>query len=90
MSNRLNRRNYSFCGAGLATGFYPKKVEPLTKGGAKMKKQSYEYIVQGAYGQGWEDVAAEETRKEALATLRAYRENETQYPHRLIKRKIKN
>ncbi len=48
------------------------------------------YIVQGAYGQGWEDVAASETRKEAYSDLRAYRENETQCPHRLITRREAN
>ena len=45
------------------------------------------WIVQGAYGYGWEDVTAEDRRREALARLREYRENEPQYPHRLILRR---
>jgi hypothetical protein len=45
----------------------------------------YIWVVQGYYGRlyGWEDVTAEETRKEALVRLREYRENEPQYRHRL-------
>lgn len=37
----------------------------------------YEYAVQGNYGaHGWEDLTVEETRKEALAQVKTYRENE--------------
>lgn len=48
------------------------------------------HVVQGNYGggHGWEDVTAEETRKEALARLREYRENESA-PFRLIRRREK-
>ena len=42
------------------------------------------FVVQGNYGQGWETVTTEDTRKEALAQLWCYRENETQYPHRVV------
>jgi hypothetical protein len=51
-------------------------------------EHTHEYIVQGAYGYGWEDVTAEDERKEALARLREYRENEPQYPHRIVRRKV--
>jgi hypothetical protein len=39
--------------------------------------------IQGNYGQGWECETAEETRREALARLREYRENMPEYAHRL-------
>ena len=50
-----------------------------------------EYIVQGNYnyGDGWEDLTSEVTRKEAKERLKEYRENEAQYPHKLIKRRVK-
>jgi hypothetical protein len=35
-----------------------------------------EYILQGQYGHGWEDLTAEETFKEARAQKRCYQENE--------------
>lgn len=37
-----------------------------------------EYVLQGnyGYGHGWEDLCAEETRKEARERLKEYRENE--------------
>lgn len=45
------------------------------------------YIVQGNYGQGWEDESGSPDRREARADLKAYRENCPEYPHRLIKRR---
>jgi hypothetical protein len=50
-----------------------------------------EYTVQGNYnsGDGWEDLTSEATRKEAKERLKEYRENEPQYSHRLIKRRVK-
>jgi hypothetical protein len=45
------------------------------------------FVVQGAYGQGWEDVTQEDARKEARMRLLEYSENEPQYPHRLITRR---
>ena len=59
-----------------------------------MKKNKYLYlfVVQGnyGYGYGWEDLCQSESWKEAKSDLRSYRENETQYPHRLIKRREPN
>ena len=46
------------------------------------------YVVQGDYGQGWEDVTEENTRKEAADRLKEYRDNMTEYPHQLITRRI--
>lgn len=53
------------------------------------RKTRDEWNVQGSYGCGWEDVTAEDSYREARARLREYRENQPQYPHRLIKRRIK-
>ncbi len=47
------------------------------------------FIIQGNYGQGWEDETQEDTLKLAKVQLKAYRENST-YPSRLIRRKVEN
>lgn len=39
--------------------------------------------VQGNYGQGWECVTSEESRKDAKERLREYRDNEPMYAHRI-------
>ncbi len=69
-----------------------KRITDYSGEGDTMKINKYltVYVVQGAYGQGWEDVCAEETGKEARARLKEYRENETQYAHRLITRRELN
>ena len=46
-------------------------------------------VVQGQYGQGWEDLCAATDRKEARDDLRAYRENEPRTPTRLIRRRVR-
>ena len=46
-----------------------------------------EYVVQGSYGCGWEDVNSEETRRDAKRSLREYDNNEAA-PHRLVIRKV--
>lgn len=53
------------------------------------RKTTDEFTIQGNYGQGWEDVTAEDNRREARERLKEYRENEPQYPHRLITRRVK-
>jgi len=54
----------------------------------KPTKYIYLHVVQGFYGYcGWEDVAASEVRREALANLREYRENEMGFAHRIIQRR---
>ncbi len=50
-------------------------------------KYRYLHVVQGNYGQGWEDLTASENRAEARTDLRAYRENERETPTRLIQRR---
>lgn len=52
------------------------------------RKTADEYEVQGNYGQGWECVTTEETRKAAREQLKCYNNNEP-YPHRMIKRRVK-
>ena len=47
----------------------------------------YLYIIQGNYGQGWEDIDASESWKESRSNLKAYRENMPEYPYRRIKRR---
>jgi hypothetical protein len=61
-----------------------------TSAGARAAKTKLIYVVQGnyGYGHGWEDLTAEDTRKEALTRLREYRANE-RGPFRLIRRREK-
>lgn len=53
-----------------------------------IRKTADEWTVQGNYGCGWEDLTASDSRREAYDDLRAYRENESQYPHRIVCRRI--
>ncbi len=41
-----------------------------------VNKYDYLWILQGRYGQGWEDLTAEESRKEIVQRRKEYRENE--------------
>ena len=54
----------------------------------KERKTREEFQIQGNYGQGWEEVTAEDTRKEAQARLKEYRENQPEYPHRLVVKRV--
>ena len=56
----------------------------------RRNKYVYLWVVQGHYGQGWEDENAEEDSKNGRRSLREYRENMPQYPHRLIQRRELN
>lgn len=55
----------------------------------KPTKYTHEYIVQGYYAQGWEDLTAEETLQEAHAQRRVYDANGPT-PHRVITRRVLN
>ena len=46
------------------------------------------FVVQGNYGSRWEDVTEEDVYAEGRARLKEYRENEPQYAHRLITRRV--
>lgn len=55
------------------------------RNGGKVKPvQRYEYEVQGNYG-SWECVTTEDDRKEALARLQEYRDNEKGIAFRVVK-----
>ncbi len=55
-----------------------------------MNKYEYLFVVQGHYGYGWEDLTQSEKWGEAKSDLKAYQENETDYPHRMIERRELN
>lgn len=42
----------------------------------KKNKFTYLFVVQGFYSQGWEDLTQSESRAEACANLKDYRNNE--------------
>lgn len=42
----------------------------------RLTKYIYLYVLQGSYGYGFEDLCASESRREVVANLRDYRENE--------------
>lgn len=48
-----------------------------------------EFIIQQFTSCGWEDVDFHETYKAAKINLKLYRENQPDYPARLIKRRVK-
>ena len=47
------------------------------------------WVLEGNYGYGWEYILTEYTRKEGLERLREYRENQPQYPARLVKKRVR-
>lgn len=57
---------------------------------AMLTRPQYEtqHIVQGDYGQGWEDLTASLNRREMVSDLLAYRRN-SPGAHRLISRRVK-
>lgn len=46
-----------------------------------------EFVLQGRYGHGWEDLCSEETRKEARVQLRCYQDNEGG-TYRIVRRAV--
>jgi hypothetical protein len=54
----------------------------------KESKTEKEFVVQGNYGQGYKDVTTESTSKDAKQRLGEYNENERQYAHRIVMRRI--
>lgn len=57
----------------------------------KVNKYLYLHVIQGIYGPyGWEDVDQSESYREARINFRLYRENEPDYPHRMIQRRELN
>ena len=54
----------------------------------KPKRTRQEYIVQGNYGYGWDDLTTSDSYGEAKQDLKDYRENEKNATHRLITRRV--
>lgn len=50
------------------------------------EEPKYEYIVQGDYQQGWEDLTAHETRAAAVAECNVYNTEEPELRHRVVRR----
>lgn len=57
--------------------------------GVKQRKTKDEFVIQGNYGHGWEDLSSYDNRREAVSDLKAYRENDKYGYHRLITRRVK-
>ena len=53
------------------------------------RKTRDEYQIHQFTTQGWEEISAYDTRHEAVADLRAYRENQPEYPAKLIVRRVR-
>lgn len=51
------------------------------------RKTFDEWEVQANYGDGWDVVTTEETRKEAYEQMKCYDENEIGVPHRIVKKR---
>jgi hypothetical protein len=50
------------------------------------------FVIVSNYGDGWEDTTASDCQRDAINDLKAYRSNQPEYIHRLVKRRerIKN
>lgn len=101
LTNRKGKKlkgAYQLTGADVTKGLEYEKLndESIEEMRKRIRKQANEslqkenkghWIVQGNYGSRWEDVTEEENKFDGLNMLRDYNNNETQYPHRLIKRR---
>lgn len=56
----------------------------------KVSKYTYEYVIQGNYGYGWDDLVAEDAMSGARAQLACYCENEHEASHRIVTRRTPN
>jgi len=56
---------------------------------AYTRKTRDEYRIHGNYGQGFEEVCAEDTYKAAREQLKCYRDNEPQYRHKIVIKRVK-
>ena len=55
----------------------------------RQRKTEDEWNVQQFAAQGWEDVSAYKTWREAKECVREYRENQPEYPVRIVCRRVK-
>lgn len=53
-------------------------------------KYLYLHVLQGNYGQGWEDICQSINRREMTQDRKAYRENAPEYSYRIIQRRERN
>ena len=67
---------------------YGNPCEDKYEENAYRRKTQDEYVLQGNYGYGWEDLTAEASRKEILARRREYQENEPGTPLKIVVRRI--
>ena len=56
---------------------------------AYVRKTKDEWHTQGDYGDGWETVTIDESLAEARQMKRDYDENEPEYLHRIVKRRVR-
>lgn len=56
---------------------------------AYVRKTRDVWEVQGCYCGEWECLTEEESRKEAREMLKCYDDNERNYPHRIVKKRVK-
>ena len=56
---------------------------------AYIRKTKDEFQVHGNYGQGWEEVTCEDSRKEARQRLKEYRENDPDHTYKLVCKRVK-
>jgi len=55
---------------------------------AYKRKTQDEYQIHTDNGYGFEEVTSEDTWKAARAQLKCYRENQSEYPHKIVKKRI--
>jgi len=54
-----------------------------------VRKTVDEWHTQGEYGCGWETVTIDDNKADAMQMLRDYELNEPEYPHRVIKKRVR-
>jgi len=54
---------------------------------ARKTRDEYQLLVN--YGHGWEHEISENTRKEAMAQKKVYRDNCPQYPTKIVMKRVK-
>jgi hypothetical protein len=65
------------CPAKPLTLFQIERQKTMTTTKTKRRnKYTYVHVLQGHYGQGWEDLTQSESRREMRQNLKEYRENE--------------
>ena len=55
----------------------------------KEEEPKYEWVLQGNYGYGWDDLVTYDSKEEAQEDYKTYREEEPEFAHRIRKRLVK-